>query len=92
MRYTPESSGPTCRKKGVRNWAALHNKLDNPYKNNNVDLPTLQPWVNTGTFGRFIFKDPFHRIDTRLRQLPYIDNGVTSWTKTLFRLGRNRPG
>ena len=82
-RYTPESTlVQHANKKGVRNWAALHNKLDNPYKNNNVDLPTLQPWVNTtkGPSERFIFKrNPFyHRIDTRGRQLPYIDNVVVN--------------
>ena len=33
--------------KGARNWAQLHNKLDNLYKNDNKKLPTLQPWMNT---------------------------------------------
>ena len=30
---------------GRRNWAALHNRRDNQYKNDNPKLPTLQPWV-----------------------------------------------
>ena len=30
----------------VKSWAALHNKLDNMYKFDNIDLPTLQPWIN----------------------------------------------
>ncbi len=62
---------------GVRNWAALHNRKDNMYKNNNPDLPSLQPWVNTtaAPANRFIMKrNPyFHRVDTTGQQLPYID-------------------
>src|SRR5712691_12360853 len=30
---------------GVRNWAALHNKLSAMYRNDNPDLPSLEPWV-----------------------------------------------
>lgn len=61
----------------VRSWAALHNKLDNMYKFDNADLPTLQPWVNTteGKKIRHIFtRNPFyHRVDSKGMQLPYID-------------------
>ena len=32
--------------KKVRSWASLHNKVDNMYKFDNADLPTLQPWVH----------------------------------------------
>lgn len=60
-----------------RNWAALHNRMDNAYKNDNPNLPTLQPWVvaTTPPAERFIFKrNPFyHRVDTNGVQLPYID-------------------
>jgi len=66
-----------AKKRGQRNWAALHNKYDHQYKNQNIKLPTLQPWVNTtkGPAERFIFKrNPFyHKVDTKGRQLPYID-------------------
>ena len=66
-----------AKKRGQRNWAALHNKYDHQYKNQNIRLPTLQPWVNTtkGPAERFIFKrNPFyHKVDTKGRQLPYID-------------------
>ena len=80
-RYTPEATlAEYALKKGARNWAALHNKLDNPYKNNNIKLPSLQPWVNitNGPSERFIFKrNPyFHKIDEAGRQLPYIDQIV----------------
>ncbi|MDX1484945.1 MAG: ABC transporter substrate-binding protein, partial [Alphaproteobacteria bacterium] len=61
----------------LHNWAALHSRMDNPYRFDNPDLPTLQPWRNT-TFGpsqRFVFvRNPyFHRVDSAGRQLPYID-------------------
>jgi peptide/nickel transport system substrate-binding protein len=62
---------------GVRNWAALHNKLDAQYRNDNPDLPTLQPWVlkTRPPSDRFVFaRNPyFHRIDSAGVQLPYID-------------------
>jgi len=65
---------------GQRNWASLHNKLDNMYKNDNVDLPSLQPWINStaGPAERFIFeRNPYyHRVDPEGRQLPYIDRVV----------------
>ena len=67
-------------KKEVRNWAALHSRMSNAYKNNNPALPTLQPWVNTtkAPSERFVFKrNPyFHRVDPEGRQLPYIDQVV----------------
>ncbi len=65
---------------GQRNWVALHFKKDHQYKNENIKMPTLQPWVNTTKkpSERFIFKrNPyFHRIDGNGRQLPYIDQLV----------------
>ncbi|MEL7091568.1 MAG: ABC transporter substrate-binding protein [Pseudomonadota bacterium] len=61
----------------VRGWAPLHNKLDNMYKFDNHELPTLQPWMpaSTGAGSRYLFvRNPyFHRIDARGVQLPYID-------------------
>lgn len=61
----------------VRSWAAMHNKLDNMYKFDNPDLPTLQPWMRTEgkASSRFMFvRNPYyHRIDSRGIQLPYID-------------------
>jgi peptide/nickel transport system substrate-binding protein len=66
--------------KELRNWAALHNRLDNAYKNTNPDLPSLQPWVNTTKppSERFVFeRNPyFHRVDPEGRQLPYIDQAI----------------
>ncbi len=65
------------RKSRRRNWAALHNRLDNQYKNDNPKLPTLQPWINRTKppAQRFEFtRNPYyHRVDPAGRQLPYID-------------------
>jgi len=63
--------------KKVRSWASLHNKVDNMYKFDNADLPTLQPWIidEKSTKSRRIFtRNPFyHRVDVNGVQLPYID-------------------
>ena len=61
----------------VRSWAALHNKLDNMYKFDNHELPTLQPWMNA-TSGKkirhlFVRNPYYHRVDQNGVQLPYID-------------------
>jgi peptide/nickel transport system substrate-binding protein len=65
------------RKHRTRNWASLHNRLDNMYRFDNPDLPTLHPWVNTSRppATRFIaVRNPYyHRIDASGQQLPYID-------------------
>lgn len=62
---------------GQKSWAHLHNRMDNAYDNDNPDMPTLQPWVNTtaAPAERFVFvRNPFyHRIDEAGHQLPYID-------------------
>lgn len=69
-----------AKKKGQRNWASLHNKLDHQYKNKNIRLPSLQPWVNTtkGPSEQYVFKrNPYyHKVDPEGRQLPYIDRVV----------------
>ncbi|MDX2101392.1 MAG: ABC transporter substrate-binding protein [Alphaproteobacteria bacterium] len=68
------------REASARNWAQLHNRLDNLYRADNPDLPTLDPWVNTtrAPAERFVFvRNPyFHRVDAQGRQLPYIDRWV----------------
>lgn len=60
-----------------RNWVALHFKMDRSYRNDNLNLPSLQPWVlkTEPPSDRFIFqRNPFyHRIDSAGHQLPYID-------------------
>ena len=60
-----------------RTWVALHFLMDHSYKNENPDMPTLEPWMNTtaSPAERYVFKrNPFyHRIDGHGHQLPYID-------------------
>ncbi len=63
-----------------KNWAALHQRKDHQYKNDNPDLPTLQPWypITENPSERFIFKrNPYyHRVDPQGYQLPYLDQVV----------------
>lgn len=65
-----------------RNWASLHNRMDNQYANDNPALPTLEPWVNMTEMPaeRFVFqRNPYyHRVDSEGRQLPYIDEVIMS--------------
>jgi peptide/nickel transport system substrate-binding protein len=67
---------------GVRNWAELHNRLDNLNRSDNPALPTLQPWWNSvwPPSTRFVGKrNPFyHRIDESGQQLPYLDTVILS--------------
>jgi peptide/nickel transport system substrate-binding protein len=73
----PETLATAVDEHRVNSWAALHNKLDNMYKFDNPDQPTLQPWINASntSTSRYIFvRNPYyHRIDAHGYQLPYID-------------------
>ena len=63
-----------------RDWISLFIRRSNLYEANNVDLPTLQPWVNTvpPPADRFEFvRNPyFHRVDSTGQQLPYLDRVI----------------
>lgn len=63
-----------------RNWAGLHNKMDDMYNGRNYDLPTLQPWVITKPASKqrqVMVRNPFfHRADSSGQQLPYIDRVI----------------
>jgi peptide/nickel transport system substrate-binding protein len=63
-----------------RNWAELHSRYDNMYRNDNPSLPTLEPWMarTKPPSQRFEFvRNPYyHRVDPAGRQLPYIDKVV----------------
>jgi peptide/nickel transport system substrate-binding protein len=67
---------------GVRNWAALHTKLDSMYHNDNPKLPSLEPWVLKTKLpaDRIVFeRNPYYyRIDGAGHQLPYIDRIVVA--------------
>src|SRR5215510_13796851 len=58
-------------------WVQIFRRLDVMYGNDNIDLPSLNPWVNTtvSPAQRYVFlRNPFyHRIDEKGQQLPYID-------------------
>jgi peptide/nickel transport system substrate-binding protein len=66
-----------AKQSGQRNWVAYFNREGQQYRNDNPDLPTLEPWVLTTEppSTRFVFsRNPyFHRVDENGRQLPYID-------------------
>ena len=73
----PAKLAELVKKKGQPSWAALHNKLDNMGRNDNPDLPTLDPWVvrTKRPAQRFMFtRNPYYyRVDQAGHQLPYID-------------------
>ena len=63
-----EKLAAMVKQSGRRNWAALHNRRDNQYKNDNPKLPTLQPWVlrTKPPAQRFIFeRNPITIASTR---------------------------
>ncbi len=73
----PQELEKTLKKSRMRSPAALHNARDNMYNFDNPQLPSLQPWFNTGRPPRsqFVFvRNPyFHRVDSEGQQLPYFD-------------------
>ncbi len=73
----PATLDALIKKRRLRSWAPLHNAMDNLYRNDNPELPTLDPWVNTvrPPAQQFVFvRNPyFHRVDVEGQQLPYID-------------------
>jgi len=78
-KYTPmETLKAQVKEHKKRNWMALHYLQGQQYKNENPDLPSLQPWVlrTRPPAKRFSFeRNPFyHRVDSNGRQLPYIDD------------------
>jgi peptide/nickel transport system substrate-binding protein len=64
------------------NWVQIFRRADVMFGNDNVDLPSLNPWINTtaSPAQRFVFvRNPFyHRIDEGGRQLPYVDRVIFS--------------
>jgi peptide/nickel transport system substrate-binding protein len=70
------------KKNNQRNWAALHARMDAMYRNDNPNLPSLDPWVlkTKPPSERFIFeRNPYYyRVDEAGHQLPYIDRVIMS--------------
>jgi peptide/nickel transport system substrate-binding protein len=73
----PDKLAKLAAKKKLTSWAALHNKLDDPYEAGNPDMPVLDPWhvVTKAPAQRFVFeRNPYyHRVDPAGHQLPYVD-------------------
>jgi peptide/nickel transport system substrate-binding protein len=66
----------------VHGWSALHNRMNAMYRNDNPDMPSLEPWILKSKFpaNRLVFeKNPYYyRVDKAGHQLPYIDRVVLS--------------
>jgi peptide/nickel transport system substrate-binding protein len=73
----PKRLDELVRAASARNWQALHYNQGQQYRNQNPELPSLDPWVlvTEPPAKRFVFRrNPYyHRIDEAGRQLPYID-------------------
>jgi peptide/nickel transport system substrate-binding protein len=88
IRYTAEKEILKSAKGGeqVGRWIEIYRRLDVMYANDNIDLPTLNPWVSTtpSPAQRFVFvRNPYyHRIDENGRQLPYIDRVILTVAAT----------
>lgn len=76
----PEELEKRIKEASQRDWAALHNRKNNMYRNDNPELPALDPWVlvTKPPSERFVFsRNPYyHRVDASGQQLPYIDKVV----------------
>ena len=76
-KYTDPAEIAKAARGGQQGWVQVHRRLDVMYANDNIELPTLNPWVNTtaSPAQRFVFlRNPYyHRIDEKGQQLPYID-------------------
>jgi len=74
----PETLKQKLEELGQHNWAALHNRIDNMYRNDNPELPTLEPWVlsTKPPSERYVFKrNPYYyRVDAQGLQLPYVNS------------------
>jgi peptide/nickel transport system substrate-binding protein len=68
------------RRANARSWGQLFNRSDKLDRNDNPDLPTLDPWMvrTKAPSERFVFeRNPYyHRVDERGQQLPYIDRTI----------------
>jgi peptide/nickel transport system substrate-binding protein len=64
----------------------IYRRHDVMYANDNPDLPTLNPWVNTtaSPAQRYVFmRNPYyHRIDAKGQQLPYVDRVIFTQAAT----------
>ena len=88
-KYTDRPRTSPRRRKGGQsngNWVQIYRRLDVMFANDNPDLPTLNPWVNTtaSPAQRYVFvRNPYyHRIDEKGQQLPYVDRVIFTQAAT----------
>ena len=96
-RFTPpEELQKRVKETGSRGWAQMHNNMGRARDADNPDLPTLEPWmtVTKPPADRFVFeRNPyFHRVDSRGRQLPYIDKVIFDITQAGLIAGKTAAG
>lgn len=77
-RYTdPAKLASMAAASGQRNWAGLFIQKNCQYRNDNPDLPSLEPWVlqTQPPSSYFVFtRNPYYyKVDTQGLQLPYVD-------------------
>jgi peptide/nickel transport system substrate-binding protein len=81
-KYTPPEEIAKAAQGGQTSggWTQIHRRMDVMYANDNVNLPSLNPWVNTtpSPAQRFVFqRNPYYyRVDAKGTQLPYIDRVI----------------
>src|SRR5262245_36985471 len=81
-RYTTPAAIAAAAKGGQQggSWVQIFRRVDVMFNNDNPDLPSLNPWINTtpSPAMRFVFvRNPYyHRIDEKGQQLPYVDRVV----------------
>lgn len=76
----PDKIAALVKKKKSSKWTAVHHNQDRMYRAINPDLPSLQPWITTSgkKSRRFVMiRNPYyHRIDSKGKQLPYVDQVI----------------
>ena len=79
-KYTPEAEILKSARGGQQSWIAIFRRNDVMYTNDNIDMPTLNPWVGItpSPAQRFVYvRNPYyHRIDEKGQQLPYVDRMI----------------
>ena len=79
-KYTPEAEILKSAKGAQQSWVSIYRRLDVMYPNDNIDMPTLNPWVGItpSPAQRFVYvRNPYyHRIDEKGQQLPYVDRMI----------------
>lgn len=80
VKYTPEAEILKSARGAQQSWVSIYRRLDVMYPNDNIDMPTLNPWVGItpSPAQRFVYvRNPYyHRIDEKGQQLPYVDRMI----------------